>query len=168
MNRPIDRYSNLQIALHWTVAVLVIFQFVAHDAMKAAWDAFRQGAAPESGTLLMANVHAVVGIVIFLLALWRIVLRWRVGAPPLPVSDPLPLRILAHVTHIAIYVLIIGLPISGAAAWLGGVVQAGGAHGAASTVLFWLVVLHVTGALVQQFVLRSRIIARMMPARRPV
>jgi len=96
------------------------------------------------------------------LALWRIWLRMTRGAPPLPTSEPKALRVIAHTTHVLIYALIIGMPISGSLAWFLGVEPAAAAHGLAKNVLFALVILHVAGALFQQIVLRSNVLSRML------
>ncbi len=66
-------------------------------------------------------LHIVVGFAILALAAWRIVLRATRGAPELPREEPAPLRFIAAATHGLIYLLLVGLPISGAMAWFGGV-----------------------------------------------
>ncbi len=64
-------YSGLQIGLHWSVAALVIFQFVAHDAIAQAWRAFAGGIPPDPDGKGMVALHIICGALIFLLALWR-------------------------------------------------------------------------------------------------
>ena len=53
------------------------------------------------------------------------------------------------------------LPLSGIAAWFGGVGQAMGMHRLMESLLLPLVGLHVCGALYQRFVLGSDVLARM-------
>ncbi len=69
---------------------------------------------------------------------------------------------MAKATHFLIYALIIGMPISGAVAWFGGVPGAAAAHVLAKSVLLVLVILHVAGALFQQFLLKSNVLTRMV------
>ena len=160
-DRP-DNYSSLQIGLHWAVALLIVFQFLGHGGMEAVWRAFSEGGTPESDEVVNAYFHAGAGLTIFVLALWRVYLRFTRGAPPLPENEPAAFKGLAHLTHFLIYLLIIGMPISGSVAWFLGVEPAANAHALASTVLFWLVVLHVLGALAQHFVLRTNVLTRMI------
>ena len=39
-------YSTSQIALHWLVAVLILFQLIFGEDMGGAWDAFEEGRTP--------------------------------------------------------------------------------------------------------------------------
>lgn len=158
-------YSRAQIILHWAVVVLIVFQFVAHDGMEEAWHALESGAGTAGEPAGNAWPHIAGGLLVFVLALWRVVLRLRRGAPKPPDSEPAPLRFLASATHIALYALILGMPISGSVAWFGGVEAAARAHGIASTALFFLALLHVCGAIVQHLVFRSDVVSRMLSPR---
>lgn len=155
-------YSLAQIILHWTVVVLVIFQFVAHDAMSEAWDAYRDGAAIPAGDVFGANLHATVGIVIFVLALARLFLRLTRGVPPLPADQPAAIRFLAIAAQYTLYVLIIGLPVLGGAAWFGGIKPAAGIHSLGADILFWVALLHATGALYEHFIAKNDVLRRML------
>jgi len=162
MPAPVRKgYSTLQIGLHWAVAILIAVQFLFHDAMEDAWEAFSEGDAVPSDSAAGANIHAIVGLIILVLALSRLYLRFTRGAPPLPEDEPAPLKLVANGAHVLLYALIIGMPLGGAAAWFFGVAPAARVHGLGATVLFWLVVLHILGGLFQQFVLRSNVLARM-------
>ncbi len=154
-------YSATQIMLHWMIAVLILFQFLASDGIEHVWDAFEDGEAAGSGDLSLAYLHVTIGIAVLSLAVVRVVLRLTRGAPPLPESDPVAARIVAHVVHGLLYLLLFLLPISGAVAWFGGVEAAADAHKVLKTALLAVVALHVAGALVQQFVMRSGILMRM-------
>lgn len=154
-------YSSLQIGLHWLIALLILAQFLFHDPMEEAWDAVREGLAIPADSVFGSNLHAVVGLLVLALALVRLALRLTRGVPALPANDPAPLRLLAHVTHILLYALVIAIPLGGAAAWFGGIAPAARVHGLAATALFWLALLHIVGALFQQFVLRTNILSRM-------
>lgn len=155
-------YSALQISLHWAVVLLVIFQFLASDGMEAVWRAMRRGTEITSAETLFANLHAAAGILILLLVLWRLYLRFTRGAPPAPVGEAAVLRIVAALTHWALYILLVLTPLSGAAAYFGGVVQAGEAHQFGKTLILIVAILHVVGVLAQQFVFRTDVLRRMM------
>jgi cytochrome b561 len=155
-------YSGLQIALHWTVVFLVLFQFLAHQSIEGAWRAYVGNTAPDPDGRGMAYLHIISGLIIFCLALWRLQLRFTIGVPPLPENEPRLLQLLAKATHFLIYALIIGMPISGSLAWFAGITPAAAAHVIAKNVLLALVILHVAGALFQQFVLKSNVLVRMV------
>ncbi len=159
MKDPIA-YSRAQIALHWIIVVLMLGQYLLHGGIEAAWGARMDGSLPNEP---FPNPHAIVGIIIFLLAIWRIALRLRVGAPALPEKEPAALKAVAKLTHLAFYVLLVGMPISGALAWVLGLELPANAHGVAAKVMLALIVLHVAGALFQQFVLKTGLMERMSP-----
>lgn len=155
-------YSLTQIVLHWTVVVLVIVQYLGHDAMEDAWDAIRDGGTPSAETLFGANMHAAVGVLILVLALARLWLRFTRGAPPVPEETAAPLRLVARATHVLLYALIIGLPLGGAAAWFFGVAPAAGVHSLGTKVLFFVAILHALGALYEHFIARTDVLKRML------
>jgi len=155
-------YSKPQIRLHWIVALLIVPQFVLHDGISAAWRALGQGQVPAFDPLVA--LHVAGGLLIAALALWRIVLRSRRAAPPLPEGEHPALKLLAKVTHGGLYALLLGLPLSGAAAWFGGVDAAAEAHEVMKALLLALVALHVLGALYHQFVLKDGLMQRMKRA----
>jgi len=152
-------YSKPQIRLHWIVALLIVPQFVLHDGISAAWRALRQGQVPAFDPLVL--LHVAGGVLIAALVLWRIVLRSRRAAPPLPEGEHPALKFAAKVTHGGLYALLLALPLSGAVAWFGGVGAAGDAHEVMKTLLMALVALHVAGALYHQFVLKDGLLLRM-------
>jgi cytochrome b561 len=63
--------------------------------------------------LILLGVHKPLGISILVLALLRIIVRWRRGAPPLPADLPEPMRLAAHLSHYALYLLMIAMPLIG-------------------------------------------------------
>jgi cytochrome b561 len=72
-------YSRAQIALHWGVLALLVVSFLSREGMGEAFRAAVEGKAIETATL--ATLHRVVGIAVLVLALARIGLRFRHGAP---------------------------------------------------------------------------------------
>ncbi len=152
-------YSRSQIALHWLIAALVFFQIFFHDAIEELWRARMNGSAPNVPT---PTAHTIVGILIFVLMIWRVVLRLRLGAPPPPADEHPALRFLAAAVHVLFYVLLLGMPVSGAVAWFGGFALPAEAHGVAAKLLIALVILHVAAAVAHRFWFRSGVMERMV------
>ena len=152
-------YSRSQIMLHWLIFLLITVQFLLHEPMSEAWDRVEDGLAVSFDPLVAS--HVVLGGLIFLLMMWRVVLRLKRGAPELPAEEPPALKLIANLTHMGLYVLMVLMPISGAVAWFGGAEAAAEAHEVMKALLLLLVGLHIAGALYQQFVLKTNIMARM-------
>ena len=157
-----EGYTRTQVALHWVIVVLVAGQYLLKDGIKTAWDQRLDGTIPNEP---FPNPHAIVGIVILALTLWRLVLRWRNGAPALPAHEPGLLKLVAGLAHMAFYVLLLGLPVSGALAWLAGIEQLANAHELAASAMLALIAVHVVGAVMQKVWLKSDVMARMSPGR---
>ena len=154
-----SNYSKTQIALHWIVMLLVLFQILVHDEIVQLWTGRMSGTLPNLAT---PNVHVAVGFLIFALVVWRLVLRLTRGVPALPASEHPALKLVASGTHILFYVLLIGMPLSGAAAWILGVAPAAQAHSLAEKVLIALIALHVLAALAQHFWFKTDVLRRML------
>lgn len=156
-------YSRAQISLHWAVALLIIYQLVFGEDMSHAWRALRDN--PETATSFGAWVHIIAGILVLILALWRLALRMTRGVPEAPeVESPL-IRLAGSLTHGGLYLLMLALPITGLLAWYGGISALAPLHGELLKLLtIVLIGLHVLGALYHQFVRRDGLMDRM---RRP-
>ncbi len=153
-------YTRTQIILHWLIFALILAQFVFHDGISDAFEDLERSGT-FTGTPLMAQ-HIFTGILILGLVVWRLVIRLRRGAPPLPENEPAMLKLAAHGTHIALYLLMVLVPVSGMVAWFGASGDAADAHEIMKSVLLVLVALHVAGALVQKFVLKTNVLSRMV------
>lgn len=160
--REVKGYSAIQIALHWTVVVLVSFQFVAHDGIEDAWRALVGDRQSGSSAEPLAYLHIAAGSLILILALVRIYLRWTRGAPSPPADEPRILQITAEGVHGLIYVLLLLLPVSGLIAWFFVFEAAGVIHEWLQTFLLVAIALHVGGALFQHVVRRSDVLMRML------
>lgn len=158
MKKPTG-YSRPQIILHWLVFVLIVLQFVLHEPIAEAWEIVEDGGTPAFNPVVAGHVFG--GIAILGLALWRIVLRQSRGAPPPPETEPAALRAAAHLGHIALYGLMILMPVSGAIAWFGKVEAAAEAHEMLKPLMLALVAIHVLAALWHQFWLKDNLMARM-------
>ena len=63
--------------------------------------------------LTLVDIHKPLGIAILVLALIRLAVRLRSGAPPLPADLPEPMKLAAHLSHYALYALMIAMPLIG-------------------------------------------------------
>ncbi|MDP9649555.1 cytochrome b [Paraburkholderia caledonica] len=104
-NAP-SRYTRTAITLHWLIALLII----CNVALALSADSL-----PDDWVRPVINTHKSIGITVLGLALLRIL--WRVShkPPPLPREFPSWEKVAAHLAHFLLYLLMIGLPLSG---WL--------------------------------------------------
>lgn len=149
-------YSLLQIRLHWVVAVLVIFQLIFGEGIADSFDARLESGA--SGYSLQAVLHIAAGVLIGLLALWRLSLRLGRGVPD---EGAGPLGLAAKLAHWSFYAILIVAPVVGLVAWFGGSETAGDLHEIAKPLLIVLIGAHVLAALWHQFILKDGLLRRM-------
>ncbi len=97
------RYSTVAIVLHWLIAAAIIFQVIL------AW---RMDGRTPSGFALI-QLHKSVGISILVLSLLRLAWRLANRPPPMPAGMATWERWLAKVAHVGLYVIMIGMPITG-------------------------------------------------------
>lgn len=157
---PRQAYTLGQIVLHWAIAALVIWQLVFGEEMEA----LEHPADADSTELFLANSHIWVGIAILALVALRIVLRITQGAPPLEESSRIT-ALLARATHLAFYVLLVAMPVTGLLAYYGGL-PTGGVHELGKPLFIVLIALHVGATLWHQLVRHDGTLRRMLvPAR---
>ena len=154
----VQGYSRVQILLHWIVVALIIFQIAGHEPMAEAWEVVKTGGMPVMSVMVWGHVTA--GIAVLLLVLWRIGLRLRRGAPEAP-AGPALIHWAGKITHLALYGLMVLVPLSGMAAWFGGPVVAAEAHEVMKNLILILVLLHVGAALYHQFLVKDGLMERM-------
>ena len=65
-------YSALQIRLHWIVVAAFLFQLIFGEEMGEGTRAILAGGMPESPAMFWA--HILVGLLVLVLALWRVVM----------------------------------------------------------------------------------------------
>lgn len=176
-----DRYGSLSIGMHWLMLLLMVGVYAAinlHDL------------APKGGALRadLKTWHFVLGMGMFALVAVRLVTRLLSGPAP-RIEPQLPdwQRRLGEWTHIALYLLMIAMPVLG---WLA--VSAKGdpvsllglplpaligqdkklsrslkeIHETIGTVGYFLIGLHAAAALVHHYLMRDNTLLRMLPARR--
>lgn len=158
-------YTAAQIALHWIIVALVLFQLIFGEDMGHAFRTVREGGALEGGDATSANLHLWVGIAILVLAAVRLVTRLGFGAPPAPEGTSALQARLAEGMHWLFYLLLFLAPISGLVAWY--VTPAvGDLHSFSKPAFIVLIVLHAGAALYHQFVVKDGVLRRMLvPAR---
>ena len=102
--RIIQRFNPLQRTLHWLMAVCILAMLFIGVGMVST---------VASEYLTLVNIHKPLGILILILALIRLVVRLRYGAPPLPLDLPEPMKLAAYLSHYALYALMIAMPLIG-------------------------------------------------------
>ena len=175
-----DRWGGVSQLLHWTIAVLILSIGAIGLVM---------GELPRSPKWFWVyTLHKSLGLTVLALVLVRIAWRLYAGAPPPVEGTPRWQARLASLTHGAIYVLILAMPLSGwlydsasglrPFRWFGlaEVPKLSPPHEALADamhetheLLFWvliaLVIGHAGAALYHHFVRRDATLARMLPRR---
>src|ERR1700761_7525663 len=99
-----QRFTPLQRLLHWVMAVCILAMLFIGVGMVST-------IMPKYLTLV--SIHKPLGIAILVLALIRLAVRFRSGAPQLPHDLPAPMKLAAELLHYALYGLMIGMPLIG-------------------------------------------------------
>jgi len=158
--RPPERYSGLQIGLHWTIAALVILQLVYNEPMQRAFDDrvdMGSLALPTGGAL----VHVIAGSTILFLAIVRVFVRIRRGVPGAHAGKPMFVTWIGEATHIALYGMIFAMPLTGLVAWLFAIEGIAALHEVGRLLFIPIIGLHVIGALAEHFVFKNDGLMRM-------
>ncbi len=106
-----SHYSNVAIALHWLIALLVIGNLAGGLLLDTFFES------PDAGMKAIGNtvisLHKSTGLLILALTVVR--LGWRVAnpAPPLPAAMTVAEKRLALATHGAFYLLLFAIPLTG-------------------------------------------------------
>ena len=173
-----DKYSGLQIAIHWLVFLLVIVTWCAMDL---------RGFFPREYWPWFNMVHVSGGISILVLMVARLVIRLRRPAPPI-VPKPKPwMTGMAHLGHLVIALLFIVLPLIGLGLmynrgnpWIAfGLVMPHAAeanfdmvdilkeyHVLLANLSYYVVGLHALAALLHHYVWKDNTLLRMMPKKK--
>src|SRR6202021_4310007 len=96
MIRSRQRFTLVQRVLHWLMAICILAMLFIGVGMVSS-------VMPKYLTLV--SIHKPLGIAILVLALVRLVVRLVYGAPSLPIDLPEPMKLAAHLSHYAFYVL---------------------------------------------------------------
>jgi cytochrome b561 len=172
-----SRYSAVAQAFHWIIAALIVTQFtLAWMAADLPLGAHKLG--------LLAR-HKSFGMTVLMLAVLRLTWRLFHPAPALPSGMSKVERRLAKITHIAFYVLLFAMPLTGwlmssakkySVSWFGlftwpNLIGKNEnafdwlrlTHGLLSNVLFALAILHILAALKNHFCNKDDVLVRMLP-----
>lgn len=175
-----SRYPAWSILLHWAMAVLIAGVYAAIELREF----FPKGSDMREG---FKSWHFMLGLMVLLLVVVRIISRLATTAPPITPVPALWQRRAATAAHLALYGLMLGMPIAG---WV--ILSAKGApipffglalppligpdkalaaqvreiHETAGTVGYWLIGLHAAAALAHHYVWKDDTLRRMMPGRR--
>lgn len=176
--KPTDRYSTASVALHWLMLVLIIAVYSAIELREF----YPRGSAPREA---MKTWHFMLGLSVFVLVWLRILAR-LVTRSPAPLAQPAWRSVTAKLTHLALYGLMIAMPLAGwtilsaegdAVPFFGLTLppltapneafaeQVEGWHELGGTIGYWLIGLHAAASLFHHYVLRDGLLFRMLPAR---
>ena len=172
-----ERYGTLSVSLHWLMAVMLIAIYVTMNLHES----FPKGSAMRSG---LKTWHYMLGLSVLVLALFRFVWNMMSTAPSIVPTPPKWQTMLAKLMHLALYALMIAMPIAG---WLilsgeGDPIPFWGlelpalmapnesladaiqeAHEAGATIGYFLIGLHAIAGLYHHYVVRDNTLRRMLP-----
>ena len=175
---PAPRYDGLSILLHWLTAALVVILWTLGQTI----DWFPKGAPKIDAR----SVHIVLGATLGLVLIARIL--WRAGpGRRLPPADAGWLGVAARVVHYGLYLLIAATVVLGIFnAWQRGDVLFNvytlptlvpgdralrktieALHGDCADIVVIVAGLHAAAALAHHYLLRDRVLRRMLPRVRP-
>lgn len=166
------RYHPAHVVLHWLMFLLVIMMLGVGKFVLPGIPTDN----PQKASMLQTHVY--IGGSIAVLLVVRLILRFTVKIPAPADAGNAFLNFLAKAVHFLLYILLIGMAVSGLGIFQSAdlpSVFAGEAsypqdffaypprigHGLVSTVLLLLILLHVGAALYYQFILRDNLLSRM-------
>lgn len=174
------RYGSLTIGIHW----LMLLLFVAVYGTIELRELFEKGSDPREA---LKTWHFMFGMLVFVLVWPRIAARLSGPTPAIRPEPPVWQQLSAKLLHLALYALMIAMPISG---WL--LLSASGKpvpffglelpalidenkdfakqlkelHELAGTAGYYLIGLHVAAALYHHYIKRDDTLTRMLPERK--
>lgn len=173
------RYSGLSIAMHWLMALLLVAVYACIE-LKGN---FPKGSEPRE---LLKHWHFMLGLGVFALVWLRLLGRLLQKTPAISPAPPAWQTGVAHLMHLALYVLMIGMPLLG---WL--LLNAEGKpapffglelpllvdkdsvlaerleelHEFGAVAGYWLIGLHAAAGLFHHYFSRDNTLTRMLPGR---
>jgi superoxide oxidase len=174
-----QRYSNLSIALHWAMVLLI----AAVYACMLLRENYPRGSDLREG---LKTWHFMLGLSVLALVLFRIVVRLLSTNPAITPEPPAWQALVAKVTHFALYAFMLAMPIAG---WV--ILSASGKtipffglelpalvgqskglaeqvkelHETVATIGYFLIGLHALAALFHHYVAKDDTLQRMIPGR---
>lgn len=177
LNTP-ERYGTAAISLHWLMALLLVGAYLTMEFEESL---------PGSEEAVEAW-HYMFGLVVLVLVVLRLAIRMA-GQPPQIRPQPVAWqRLAAKLTHAALYLFMIAMPVlgwltlsgEGETAWLPGLglrvpmlpgvaaslgETAEELHETIAVVGYWLIGLHTAAALFHHYLLHDDTLRRMLPDR---
>lgn len=169
-----ERYSRPSVILHWLMLLIIVGVYATIE-LREFWP---RGSLTREG---LKSWHFMLGLTIFGLVWLRIVARF-VWPSPAPLAEPAWRKMIAKVTHLLLYVLMIAMPLAG---WL--ILSAEGdpipyfglelppltspnealagqveeLHELGGTIGYWLIGLHAAASLFHHYILKDNLLRRM-------
>lgn len=160
MSTPKKSYNPLQIALHWLIAVLIIANYFISDGLGHYFREYlTTGVTP---TNWMVNFHIYVGITILVAVVLRFIVRVISSRPEKIGTGNELLDKLAHYVHEVLYTLMFLVPLFGVIAWYLKIHWMGDIHTLTMDAMMMLVLAHAAGALFHHYILKDRLLLRML------
>ena len=157
-----NSYHLSQIIIHWVIALLVIYQFISGEKIEfLVLESCIKSETNDLKSCQYLNNHYVVGIIIFLLMIFRLFLRILFGSPQLPKSVPLIIKIFAKLSHGIIYSILLLMPILGLYMYYFNSEVSQFLHIVFSKILLFLILLHICAVAFHEGVLESKLFYRM-------
>ena len=179
MTRPgsADRYSFASIVLHWVMLLVIAGVYAAIEFREF----YPKGSEPREALKMW---HFMLGLSVLGLVWLRIAARLVWAAPQSSPDGPAWREVTAKATHISLYIFMIAMPVAG---WL--ILSTEGepipffglelpalvgvneqfaeqmeeVHELGGTIGYWLIGVHAAASLFHHYILRDRVLARMMP-----
>jgi cytochrome b561 len=155
-------FSPAQRILHWATALLIFCNLIFSEGMERWGRAVRRTGIATVEQVTAANIHAYVGIAILVMASLQLLLRYTSGRPATPTEVPLPFQWASKIAHILLYLLMLGMPLSGIAAYYFGIGDAGDIHARVlKGLLLIILAAHILAAFLHQFYWKTNVMRRM-------
>jgi superoxide oxidase len=173
------RYSRAMMLLHWAMLLLIIAVFAFIEGREL----FEKGTEARE---FMKTTHYMLGLTVLFAVIIRLMVRFSSQIPPIEPAPHWALKRLGQTMHIALYGLMLGMPIAG---WL--MLSAAGkpipffglelpaligenealadqikdAHKTVGNLAYYLIAAHALAGLYHHYMRRDNTLLRMMPAK---
>jgi cytochrome b561 len=172
-----DRYGTLSIGMHWLMFLLIVAVYACIDLREF----FPKDSDPRNALKMW---HFMLGLSVFALVWLRLIMRVTQVTPRIEPALKAKQELAAKLVHIALYVLMIGMPLLG---WI--ILSAAGKpipffgfdlpalvaenrefaksikeiHEVIGTAGYFLIGIHAAAALFHHYIMRDNTLARMLP-----
>ena len=154
-------YHSVQIILHWTVAILILYQYVLSSSFSDKNLEKCQNVGMTGSECEGLLPHYVVGSILLGLMLIRVGFRVYFGAPPHPKAVPYFIKTLAKLSHLTLYLLVILMPLTGLLGWHTNSETLLFMHSVISNCLVVLILTHICAVGFHEGILGSQLFYRM-------